>query len=203
MEIEKKLDILYAICSFIENSLKRLNNFERLGLKNTTIYKNEITHIKKLIKEQNRLLNLLNNMGYKYSGQDYIKRANGFLCFRFPAVFKEYVPYLDGNNHITNEFVNNGFNESILNKLRYKLETAIDIRTLGYIEVLNNENEKDFLPHPKYDFINFNRNTENVLIDCNFNPSCDYSNLSVKGIDKVSKTQYCDLLLQDFITEEF
>lgn len=202
MNIEEKLDMLYIICTYIENSLKRLNNFEKLKIKDTIIYNNEILHLKKLIKEQNRLLNLLNNMGYKYSSRDYIKRYNGIFCFRFSDIFKKYEPYLDSKNHITDGFVNNGFNKDTLNKLRYKLETAIDIRTLGYIETLGDNEESDFLLSSKYNFGNFNKDTEMALIKSNFNPSCDYSDLDIKGIDKFTKTQYCDLLLQDYITEE-
>ena len=59
MSIEERLDILYQICEYITNSLKRLDSFEKNGLKDTIIYKKEILHLKKLINEQNRLLFLL------------------------------------------------------------------------------------------------------------------------------------------------
>ena len=205
MSIEERLDILYQICEYITNSLKRLDSFEKNGLKDTIIYKKEILHLKKLINEQNRLLFLLNRASYKYNKEDFIRRCCfDSACFRFSDVFKTSSPYLDSDNSITNGFSENETKKDILNQIRTWLEISIDIRTLGFIELLK-ENEqpnvKDELSSLKYNGWFLNKKTEDVLIELDFNPTCDY----IPNIDFSAcktATLYRDLLLEDFITKE-
>lgn len=94
MSIEERLDILYQICEYITNSLKRLDSFEKNGLKDTIIYKKEILHLKKLINEQNRLLFLLNRAGYKYNKEDFIKDVALILPVLDSVMFLKQVPHI-------------------------------------------------------------------------------------------------------------
>lgn len=205
MSIEERLDLLYQVCEYITNSLRQLDNFEKNGLKDTILYKAEILNLKRLINEQNRLLFLLNRAGYKYNKEDFIKRCCfDSSCFRFSVLLTESTSYLDSDNSITNGFLENENKKEILNQIKEWLEISIDIRTLGFIDLLK-ENEqtstKDELSSLKYNGWFLNKKTEDVLIELGFNPTCDYiPNIDFPTCKTV--TLYRDLLLEDFITKE-